>query len=107
MARHFPKLPGNLALLAISLTISVQSLAGCSYLPTWVPGSTKVMNPEEYLAGYAETCYRNGLRYLYENRYELAREQFALAASAARTGELEQAAVSGKELADRMITQKQ
>ena len=106
MGKFHPNLLNKLLVLVVYILISIPALTGCSYFPSWMPGSPREEDHNIPIANYAEFCYQRGLKYLYQNRHELAREQFFLSASAASSPELKEAALEGVKLTERMIVEK-
>lgn len=91
----------------ITLIILIHVLlmsGGCSSLaPT--PPEPRWSGALGELDGYAWRCYEQGLSYLDQARFELARQQFAFAASAAVSRDLYANAVEGYRRADRLIVE--
>ncbi|MCJ7601597.1 MAG: hypothetical protein MUO63_08860, partial [Desulfobulbaceae bacterium] len=54
---------------------------------------------------YAWSCYERGLEYMDQSRYELARQQFSLAASSAVSKTLYEDALDGMHRAEQIIRQ--
>lgn len=106
MEKFHPNLLNEPLVLVVYILLSIAALTGCSYFPSWMPGNTREEVHNVQIANYAEFCYQRGLKYLYQNRYELAREQFSLSASAASSPELKEAALEGVKLTERMIVEK-
>lgn len=77
-------------------------LAGCESL---APGRFG-LNDEGRMQQYAEARYLKALRYLDESRFELAQEQFAIAAATAVSPELQNLAREGYARVDRAIAVK-
>ncbi len=106
MGKFHPNLLNKLLVLVVYILLSIPALTGCSNLPSWIPGSTREKDPNVQIAKYAEFCYQRGIKYLYQSRYELAREQFSLSASAASSPELKEAALERVKLTEKMIVEK-
>ncbi|MFH1216325.1 MAG: hypothetical protein V1706_07480 [Pseudomonadota bacterium] len=75
----------------------------CSQLPLKMPRSEISADGSRAMDDYALRCYRQGVGYMKEFRYELARQQFAYAASAAASPALYADSVDGLRRAERLI----
>lgn len=78
---------------------------GCSLLPPQhknAPGESAGLKA---LDEHAWICYERGLAYMDQSRYELARQQFAFAASSAVSRTLYEDALDGMQRAEQIIRQ--
>ncbi len=76
-------------------------LAGCSM---WE--KKPVEQPLQRINGYAFSCYGQGVEYLREERFELAREQFSYAAAAAVNKMTYDDAVDGMKRAEQLLRER-
>ncbi len=86
------------------LLFTVLLASGCSLLPA------KKEEPPQPAAGlldqHAWRCYQRALGYMDQSRYELARQQFAFAASSAESKSLYEDAIDGLRRSEQIIAQK-
>ncbi len=76
---------------------------GCSFLPAQKQEPPRTAAGLQALDLYAWGCYERGLRYMEESRFELAREQFSIAASSAVSETLYEDALDGLRRAEQVI----
>jgi hypothetical protein len=96
-------LKGAALLIAFICFMGVLFAGGCAPLP---PGSEPAPAPSARLNDldeHAADCYARGLAYMEQYRYELTRQQFALAASSAVSRSLYYDAVDGLRRAEQII----
>ena len=79
-------------------------LAGCSLLPA--KKVEPVVSGLQELDEYAWNCFGRGRDYMEEGRYELARQQFSFAASAAVSETLYEDAIDGIRRVDRIMMER-
>lgn len=90
-------------LLLLVLALLLPAIPACSLLPPESAPQHFSGDGQRNMDKYAGLCYQQGLRYMEEFRYELARQQFAYAASAAASPGLYADAVDGLRRAERLI----
>ncbi|OKY76302.1 MAG: hypothetical protein BM485_03375 [Desulfobulbaceae bacterium DB1] len=90
-------------LLLLGLALLLPAIPACSLLPPESAPQHFSGDGQRNMDKYAGLCYQQGLRYMEEFRYELARQQFAYAASAAASPGLYADAVDGLRRAERLI----
>jgi hypothetical protein len=79
---------------------------GCSLLPQeYYEEPPRESAGLKALDEYAWSCYERGLEYMDQSRYELARQQFSLAASSAVSKTLYEDALDGMHRAEQIIRQ--
>ncbi|MEA3546444.1 MAG: hypothetical protein U9R66_02180 [Thermodesulfobacteriota bacterium] len=76
-------------------------LSGCSMCQ-----EKPVEQPLQKINGYASSCYDRGVKYLREERFELAREQFSYAAAAAVNKETYDDAVDGMRRTEQLLRER-
>ena len=91
-------------MLSIALVSVFIAVGGCSLLPPKKPEPVKSGLQE--LDKYAWNCFGRGRDYMLEGRYELARQQFSFAASAAVSEILYEDAVDGIRRVDRIMMER-
>jgi hypothetical protein len=98
--------PAAVLTMGLCLLAVLAGLAGCAFTPQEYqaepPGKSTGLRT---LDQYAWDCYELGLEYMDQSRYELARQQFAFAASAAVSKTLHEDALAGMQRADQIIRQ--
>ncbi|MBI5558393.1 MAG: hypothetical protein HY885_12225 [Deltaproteobacteria bacterium] len=96
-------LKGTALFIVAVCSVGVLLAGGCAPLP---PGSEAAPAPSarlNELDEHAASCYARGLAYMEQYRYELARQQFAIAASSAVSKPLYNDAVDGMRRAEQII----
>jgi hypothetical protein len=92
--------------LRIFLLAALVCAGGCAYTPPVYqqepPGKSTGLKA---LDAHAWDCYELGLEYMDQSRYELARQQFAFAASSAVSKTLYEDALEGMNRAEQIIRQ--
>jgi len=79
---------------------------GCSLLPQeYYEEPPRESAGLKALDEYAWSCYERGLEYMDQSRYELARQQFSLAASSAVSKTVYEDALDGMHRAEQIIRQ--
>ena len=87
----------------LGVALLLLATPACSLLPPESAPQHFTGDGQRNMDKYAGLCYQQGLRYMEEFRYELARQQFAYAASAAASPGLYADAVDGLRRAERLI----
>ena len=93
-----------LIILSIAFMGIFVAVGGCSLLPSKKP--EPVTSGLQELDKYAWDCFGRGRDYMQEGRYEMARQQFSFAASAAVSEILYEDAVDGIRRVDRIMVER-
>ncbi|MBU0910333.1 MAG: hypothetical protein KKA54_14920 [Proteobacteria bacterium] len=100
-----PLLLLKIVLVALAGVMVLLSAGGCSLLPPKHEEPPRQSAGLKALDEHAWSCYERGLEYMDQSRYELARQQFSLAASSAVSKTLYEDALDGMHRAEQIIRQ--
>ncbi len=92
-------------LTVFTVLIAMLFCGGCALLPAKKEEPPRVAAGLQALDGYAWSCYERGLDYMKQSRFELARQQFSLAASSAVSMSLYEDALDGMHRTEQLLEQ--